>query len=94
MVSVAWCSPPVAVDWTVRLTVRKTDVTHTGVDHLGPPGRRPVTLTVVVGAQERTALDHLAGDPELRLVGVEARLDVGTARVGRHAARFVRVVEG
>ncbi len=67
-------------------------MTHTGVDHLGAAGSRAIAPAVVVGAEERTALDHLARHTELRLVPVEARRDVGAPRVGGHTARRVGVV--
>ncbi len=41
----------------------EADVAHPGVDHLRPPGRRPVAQAVGVGAQVRAALDHLAARP-------------------------------
>ena len=40
---------------------------HAGVDHLRSAGGGPVAQAVVVGAQERAALDDLARHPELRL---------------------------
>ena len=57
----------------------EADVAHAGVDHLGASGRGSIALTVVVGAEERATLDDLARDAELRLLGVEARFDVGPA---------------
>src|SRR5262249_14707659 len=67
-------------------------VAGAGVHHLRSSGGRPVAQAVGVGAQVRTALDDLAGDRELGLGGVEARLATAPARVGRDAARLVDLV--
>jgi hypothetical protein len=61
-------------------------VAHAGVDHLGPTRRRPIAQTVAVRAEERAALDHLAGHPELRLARVVARFHRGPPRIPRCAA--------
>ena len=54
---------------TPRADGAEADVAHAGVDHLWAPCSGAVSLTVAVGAEERPALDHLAGDAELRLRG-------------------------
>ncbi len=50
-----------------RRYAAEADVAHAGVDRLRPARGGPVPQAVDVGAQERAALDHLAGHLELRL---------------------------
>src|SRR6478736_5804729 len=52
------------------LDAAKPDVAHPGIDHLRSPRGRSVPHAVTVRAQEGPALDHLAGNLELRLVRV------------------------
>ena len=70
----------------------EADVAHPGVDHLRPAGGGAVALAVAVGAQVRAALDHLAGDAELRLGRVVAALHRRPRPFGRDAARRLGVL--
>ena len=70
----------------------EADVAHARVDHLGTSRTRPVAPAVAVGAQERAAFDHLAGDRELWLVGVQAGLPGAAARVVGDTAGVGRVI--
>ena len=72
-------------------TQRKPMWLMPGVDHLRAAAGRAVAAAVAVGAEERAALDHLAGDPELRLRRIEAGGLVGSTGVARHAAGFLLV---
>ena len=66
-----------------RRDAAKADVAHAGVDHLRSPRGGSIAAAVTVGAQERSALDHLARHPELRLVRVvAARLAARIAGAG------------
>ena len=67
----------------------ESDVAHSSVDHLRTSRCRPVSLAVVVGAEERAALDHTAGNGELWLGAVVARVLAGPSWVGRYAAGLV-----
>ena len=68
----------------------EADVAHAGVDHLRAAGSWAVALAVVVGAQERAALDHLAWHAELRLCGSKLASTSGP-RGFRHAAGLVGI---
>src|SRR5688500_17104301 len=59
------------------------------VDRLGEARGGPVAAAVVRRAQVRAALEHLAGDSDLRLAWVVAALLARPARVGRDAARLL-----
>src|SRR4029077_19127774 len=85
--------PAVAADNVARYTRQsgrrlpfdapKPDVAHARIDGLRSACRGAVAQAVVVGAQERTALDDLARHPELRLARVVTpRLAAGTPGAG------------
>src|SRR5262245_5731386 len=59
------------------------------VDGLRHACRRPVTAAVIGRAQIGAALHHLAGDPDVRLAGVEAVLAPCPARILHRAAGAV-----
>src|SRR5690606_23652572 len=65
----------------------ESEVAHAGVDHLGLARGRSIPEAIGPRAEMRTALDHLAGNRELRLSRIVAALTVAATRVLRHAAR-------
>src|SRR5918994_465463 len=83
-------SSPEADDRSPGQHAAQADVAHARVDHLRPARGGPVAQAVLVGAQERAALDDLARDPELRPGRVEALALRSAARVPRDAAGALR----
>src|SRR3954451_20534272 len=65
----------------------EANVAGRGVDRLALSGRRPVTQTIVRGAQMRPALGHPARDPTSRLIrSVAIRRGRRHTRIARRAA--------
>src|SRR6202171_6358590 len=62
-----------------------------GVDRLGMTRGRSIAAAIVGGAEMRTALKHLAWNPDLRLTRIVARGLGSTARIFRNAARLRRI---
>ena len=63
------------------------------VDRLGKPRRRSIPAAVIRRAEMRAALDHFAGNPDLRLSRIEAVRLVAAARIVRGAAPVLRLVD-
>ena len=74
----------------------KTDVAHSGIDHLRLARRGPVTQAVVGSAQVRTTLNDSARNSNIWLPRIVALVRRGDARIDGRAATclddFVRVV--
>src|SRR5580658_2523019 len=69
----------------------ESDVARGSVDRLGVAGGGLVAAAIIRRAQMRAALEHLAGDADLRLAWVVALGLRPAARILRHAARFSRL---
>src|SRR5262245_58825150 len=66
-------------------------MTGRGVDRFGVARGRAVAAAVVRSAEMRAALEHLAGNADVRLAGIVALLLVSAARILWDAARLRRV---
>src|SRR5215471_2815106 len=69
----------------------KADMACRGVDRLGMPRSGPIAAAIIWRAQVRTALEHLARNPDVWLAGIVAHALRSTARVYRNAAGLRRV---
>src|SRR5215470_10759638 len=67
------------------------DVTGRRVDRLRQPCRRTVAITIIVGAEMRSALEHFARDSNGALARIEAVTLVAAARIHRNATRLLLV---
>src|SRR5258707_12561724 len=73
------------------LDAAKPEIAGRGIYRLGVARRRTIAAAIVRRAQVRTALDHLAWNPDVGLTRVVAAILAAAARVLRNAAGFWRV---
>src|SRR5258705_11059792 len=73
------------------LDAAESEAAGGGIFRLGVARRRTIAAAIVRRAQVRTALDHLAWNPDVGLTRVVAAILAAAARVLRNAAGFWRV---
>lgn len=80
-----------AVFFPVPDNAAEPDMAGRRIDRLRMARGRPVAAAIVRCAEVRAALEHLAGNPDLRLAGIVALVFPAAAGVLRNATGLLRV---